>query len=280
MNIFNTLLFLVLVTITGFTQEKQIKRYEIKSGIIEYKTTVSGKIMGMTSAGSGIEKLYFKNWGALELVEVESKTTTHTKLFGKESTDESNVHTMSKLDNGKSYHVDFKQRKILLRRDIAMESIKEYNDGDAHQTGENMLEAIGGQKIGEEVFMNYKCEVWTAMGTKMWIYKGIPLKSEANIMGIKTLKVAVKVKLNSEVSDSYFKLPDFPIVNADGYTTDAEYNQEKEEMKANAKAMENMTYEEYKTMVIKDDPEAKEMSEQEMRQGYSLFKFMIKQANK
>ncbi len=264
----------------SFAQEKQLKRYELESGIIEYKTTVSGKIMGSTTTGSGIEKLYFKNWGAIELQEVESSTTTITKLFGKENIDKSEVHTLSKLDNGKSYHVDFKKEEILLRRDLAMESIKEYNDGDAHQTGRNMLEAIGGQKIGEEVFMNYNCEVWTAMGTKMWIYKGLPLKSESSIMGMKTIKIATKIELNTPVSDSYFKLPDFPIVKANEYTNNKEYENDKAEMKANAKAMENMTYEEYKTMVIKEDPEAKDMSEQEMRQGYSLFKFMIKQANK
>lgn len=167
-----------------------------------------------------------------------------------------------------------------MRRDFAMESIKEYNNGDAHQTGKNMLEAIGGQKTGEEVFMNYNCEVWTAMGTKMWIYKGLPLKAESSIMGMKTIKIATSIKLNTKVLDSYFKLPDFPIVEPYSSTNDKEDEEDKIEMKANTKAMENMTYEEYKTMVIKEDSEAKEISEQEMRQGYSLFKFIIKQANK
>ena len=292
MKIVSSILFLTLISFLGQAQETKLKRYEVKSGMVEYTTTVSGKIMGTTTTGSGFEKLYFKDWGAIELQEVESKTTTHTKFFGKESTDVNEVHSLAKLDNGKSYSVDFDKKEILVRNDIAMESVKTYKNGDAHQTGKEMLEALGGEKIGEETFLGYNCEVWTAMGTKMWIYKGLPLKTESNIMGMKTIKIATNAQFNTAVPDTYFKLPNYPIVKLDAYLNqgfnsngnegenEEESIDEREEMKANAKAMENMTFEEYKAMVIKEDPEAKNKSEQEFRQEYSLFKFMLKHASK
>jgi len=131
----STILFGILITFFGVAQETKLKRYEVKSGIVEYKTTTEGKIMGTTTNGEGIEKLYFKDWGAIELQEVKSTTTTHTKFFGKETTEVNEVHTMAKLDNGKSYGVDFERKEILVRNDLAMESIKTFNNGDAHQTG-------------------------------------------------------------------------------------------------------------------------------------------------
>ncbi len=128
-------------------QETKLKRYEVKSAIVAYKTTISGKVMGSTISGSGTESLYFKNWGDLELKEAQSSQTTHSKFFGKEKKETTETHTMSKLDNGKSYHVDFDRKKILLRRDMAMEMTKAFADGDVNQTGKQMLEKAWEERL-------------------------------------------------------------------------------------------------------------------------------------
>ena len=64
-------LAVALVSCSGNSQN-QLKRYQVKSGIVEYTTTISGKVLGGKIAGSGTENLYFKNWGAVELKEEES----------------------------------------------------------------------------------------------------------------------------------------------------------------------------------------------------------------
>ncbi len=284
------ILYFVLMGIFVKAQDTQLKRYELKSGIVEYTTSISGKIMGTTTTGNGTEKLYFKNWGAIELLEEESIKTSQTKFFGKETTKTSNVHNLSKLDNGTSYSVDFKNKKIIKREDVAMSAVKSYRNGDAHQTGKEMLEAMGGEKIGEEKVLGYNCEIWTAMGTKIWIYKGIPLKTESDIVGMKTIKVATKAKFNIAVSSSYFQLPNYPITTINDMmeggrasqpndlNSETEENNE-EPSKADLEHLKNMSFEEYKEM-SKKDPESRNKTDEELREEYSLMKFMLKMSNK
>ena len=90
---------------------------------------------------------------------------------------------------------------------------------ESHQLVENMtkqeqedfanqaLTAMGGEKLGTESFMGKTCEVISVMGSKMWIYKGIPLKSKVNIFGIETNETAVKFEANQSVSSSKFTAP-------------------------------------------------------------------------
>jgi len=261
-------------------QETKLKRYEVKSAMVAYKTTISGKVMGSTVSGNGTESLYFKNWGDVELKEAQASQTTKTNIFGVKKTETSESHTMNKLDNGKSYHVDFKRKKIILQRDMGMEMTKMFADGDVNKTGKEMLEGMGGKIVGQESILGYNCDIWDVMGGKQWIYKGLPLKIEVNLMGILTVTEATSAKFDIAVADKYFELPNFPIEEMEGYQDDKEYTKDKVEMKQNAQKMKNMTYAEYKAMVIKDDPEAAEMSEEEMQQSYQMFKIMIKKMAK
>jgi hypothetical protein len=273
-------LALLVITINSFSQGTKLKRYEVKSAIVVYETTISGKLMGSTVTGSGFEKLYFRDWGNLELKETQSSQTTKTNIFGIKKTETSDTHTMSKLDNGKSYHVDFEREEIMLRRDPAMELTKTFADGDVNKTGKEMLEAMGGKIVGQEAILGYTCDIWDGLGGRQWIYKGLPLKIEVNLMGILTTTTATSAKFDIAVTDKYFKLPDFKLVEMEGYQNDEEYAEDKAEMKKNAQKMKNMTYAEYKTMLIKNDPEAADMSEEEMKQSYQMFKMMIKKMSK
>ncbi len=187
----------------GQQQTKKLKRYDVKSGIVHYKSTIHGKVLGSTVSGTGIEDLYFKDWGAIELTEEKSTKTTHTNVFGKKSTDVSNVHTMSKLDNGESYGVDFDNKMIFLRRDLAMDMTRAFHkNADAGTVGKSMLEGMGGKKIATEKVLGYTCDVWDVSGAKQWIYKGVVLKLEVTVMGITTIKEATSAKFNTTVADS------------------------------------------------------------------------------
>ena len=76
-------LAVVLISCNGNSQNT-LKRYNVKSGIVDYETIITGNVMGSKISGSGVEHLYFKNWGALELKETQSSQTTTVKMFGKE----------------------------------------------------------------------------------------------------------------------------------------------------------------------------------------------------
>ncbi|MBT8317742.1 MAG: hypothetical protein HKP59_08940 [Lutibacter sp.] len=267
-------IIVALVSCDGNSQN-QLKRYEVKSGIVKYSTIISGKVLGGKIAGSGTESLYFKNWGALELKEQESEQTTTMKFFGKEKVETSSSHTMSKLDNGESYVADFKTKTITANRDLGMDMMKQSNK-DAGEAGMNMLEAMGGKKVGNESILGYNCEIWDVMGAKNWIYKGVMLKMEVTMLGITTVTEATSAKFDVSVADSNFNLPDFPIQKMEGFMNNDEFNNELNEMDANMENIQKLSFEEWKKMATKNDPEMKEMSDEELRQTYDMIQKMIK----
>lgn len=261
--------------------ENTLKRYLVKSGIVKYKTSINGKVMGSNITGSGTEELYFKNWGDTELKKEDSKKVTHIDIFGQKKTDIQETHTINKLDNGKSYAVDMKNKTIYLRRDPAMEMMKSFNKGDAVNPGEEMLKSIGGKKVGKEKILGYLCDVWEVPGGKQWMYKGLPLKFVMTVMGITSSSVATSAEFNISVADKYFKLPDYPVQKEEGYLNDKDYKQDKAEMKENANKMSKMTFAQYKEMLKKSEPEDfKNMSEEELKIGYQMMQKMAKRLSK
>jgi hypothetical protein len=264
-------------------EDVKLKRYELQSGIVKYESAINGKVMGSTINGSGTRELYFKDWGSLELVEETETKTTVSNMFGNESIQEETTHNMSKLDNGKAFYVDFKNKEIRSQNDLGMELVKTFNNGDANETGKSMLSSMGGEKIGVEKVLGFECEIWSLMGTKQWIYKGVTLKMESSIMGMVTIQIATEAKFNITVSDIHFKLPDYRIIEPETFEDEDYYEEteaDKEEMRKQMDLMKDMTYEEYKAMVLSEDEEASEMTEEEMKQSYAFFKLALQRINK
>tara|TARA_R110002049_G_scaffold240645_1_gene414523 strand:- start:98 stop:985 length:888 start_codon:yes stop_codon:yes gene_type:complete len=258
-------------------QDTLLKRYKVKSGIIKYEMNITGDVLGSKITGSGTESLYFTNYGALELVEENSTQTTVTNVFGNKSTNTTDTHTINKLDNGETYNVDFKQKKIYKQKDLAMELTKRFEPNtDAGDVGKEMLKGIGGEKIGNETYKGYNCEIWEAMGVKQWIYKGVTLKSTGTMMGITTTKLATSIKLNTDVDKSNFELPDYTIVEQDGLFEDEEIDTDYEDMDENLNKLKNMSFEEWKKYAQANDEEMATMSESELRETYDMIQKMIK----
>ncbi len=270
------ILALAILTISAFAQNK-LKRYDVKSGIVEYETTISGKMMGSTISGGGTEKLFFKDWGAIELKEAESSQTTTIKIFGKGKTETENTHSINKLDNGESYIVDFDKKQIYASRDMAMDMTKAFHpDADAGEVGESMLESMGGEKVGNEKFIGYDCEVWEFSGGKQWLYKGLMLKLEMTMLGITTITKATTAKFNINVANKFFNLPDFPIQKEEGYMDNEEYEDDMEDMNDNMEKLSKMSFNEWKKMAQANDEEMQQMSDEELHQTYDMIQKMIK----
>ncbi|PQJ71935.1 hypothetical protein [Polaribacter butkevichii] len=259
-------------------QALKLKRYEVESGIIKYKITINGSVLGSEILGSGIASLYFKDWGNLELVEEESTRTTNTTVFHKKNTDIVATHTMSKLNNGESYSVDFNRKQIFLKRDMAMELHKKFVNGDVNKVGVKMLEGIGGKLVGNEKFLGYNCEAWNIHGAKQLMYKGVVLRLEMTMMGVKTVKEATNIQINTRVDDSHFKLPNFPIIKEEGFMDNEEYEDEVENMDAKMIKLSKMSFKEWKKMALadKDNEDIQQMSNQELRQTYNMMQKVIK----
>lgn len=278
-----SILFLVLIAMQGFAQN-QLKRNDLKSGEITYETTTSGKMMGSTISGSGTEKLYFKDWGAIELRETEATQTTEVKFFGKKDTETEVTHKILKLDNGKTYSVDFEKEIIFENRDMAMDmTMQHHPDGDAGAVGESMLESMGGKKTGTEYFLGYSCDVWEMPGGKQLIYKGAMLKADISLLGIRTITIATSARFNHNVAESNFELPNFPVQRLESLYSndfsdeDFEHSEDDEEMSQEAlEALSKMSFEEWKKLVLEDDEgdEMKNMSDEELRQMFDYIQKM------
>jgi len=178
--------------------------YGVESGIVKYKITLSGKLMDNIIEGKGQEIVYFDKWGNKIIKEEKITKTTKTNVFNKVINQSENIHHIQKLENEIIYKVDFKNQKINTYKKNNTELIKHNNN--------NLLEKYGGKKLINEVFKGYDCEVWDVSGTKQWLYKGVPLKTEVTIMGIKTTKEAISANFNVLLTESEFNLPDYPII--------------------------------------------------------------------
>jgi hypothetical protein len=262
------------------TKQKQLKRYGVSSGIITYESKISGKVMGSVISGSGTEKMYFKDWGAIELIDETSTQTTTMKMFGKKNEDVTSTHNMTKLDNGESAVVDFKTKEIYLNRDLAMDLTKMFHtDADAGDVGKTMAEGMGGKIVGKEIFLGYPCEIMELMGSKQWIYKGVTLKLEMTTMGITTIKKATSAKFDINVADKYFKLPDFPVIKQESYMSNQEFDEDYDDMSDEIEALKKMSFDEWKEIAKKEDEEFRNMSDKELRETYDMMQTMLKLQN-
>lgn len=215
--------FTLILTVSFLQAET--KRYEVKSGIIEYTVSGSGNMMGIQTKTEGKSKILFKEWGNVELREDRVKSV----IMGREE----QTRQTSKIENGKVYVVDH-SHKIIVQYDPSTLMRSEHKD--LVKSSKEMILSMGGKKVGEETIQGYKCEVWKTPQIKIWLHKGIMLKSEANIMGITHLTEAMNIILNTSVSDEDLKLPDFPIQTME------------ESMKNNNSEMPQMTPEQIQQM--------------------------------
>jgi hypothetical protein len=187
------LLFCTMLLIASYADDK---RYNIKSGIIQYDTSSKGRTFGVNTNSKGKRTVYFKNWGALEL---RDETRTEDIMGQKKI-----ARTLIKLANSISYSVDF-EKKLIIKMDI-----EQFNK-NTQLNSEKAFQALNAKKIGTGKVLGYHCDIWSVLGSKVWIYKGVPLKIENSMMGIKTIEVATSAQFNLSISSEQFQLPDFPV---------------------------------------------------------------------
>ena len=206
---------IALLVVSGFgvASDKKYQKFGVKSGKITYKVTSSTNIMGMTSKTLEKKRVIFADFGIRELRE-ESKVTKQNGKIEKS-------HIISYMDKDTIYNVDFNKKRITKMKNPAIAMLGLSDENNAQQAGLKLLKRMGGKKIGKDTVLGYECEIWDAMGTKQCMYKGIPLKIESDIMGVKSSGVATKIEFDIEIKDSDFELPKFDTYNKMGEKWDS-----------------------------------------------------------
>jgi len=181
--------------------------YDIKEAKVDYKISGGGNMMGMGEIKvTGKKRVIFKDYGRVyleEKVEVRAENVMGQSNVNK-------THMLTYRNGAVQYNVDFKRKRIdRMVNQMASLAYAYGNSKNTQQEIEKNLKAFGAKKVGKDKVLGKSCDVWQIMGTKMCLYKGLPLKTESNIMGIKQTEVATKITSNVQTSD--FKLPDFPV---------------------------------------------------------------------
>jgi len=220
------LIVLLLLGLSSLNAQT-MKRYEVKSGEIQYKILGTGNMMGIPTKISGKSSLVFKDYGSLEL--------SHEKFSQDIMGDKEITEDITKFDGGMVYSVDLEE-KIIYKQKIPLDS----DDPALSLKGKKSLAALGGKKIGNEKVLGYDCEIWELSGVKTWMYKAVPLKTETKVMGIKQTQVASSVKFDISISEDKFKLPNYPIKTMADMMQENQMQMQKE--------MQNMSPEQRKMM--------------------------------
>ncbi len=249
-------LFVFMVPATA-QQGTQIKRYPIESAKVTYQVH--------SPEGTGTTVLFFDQYGRRE-----SKHETLQKN-GKTIKDR-----LTLLNNGKAYSIDLltnQGQDVSQATGMAMQMVSGAGGNDLSKTGKQMLEAMGGRKTGSQQFLGKNCEKWEVnmMGrTTILIWQGIPLKTETSVMGIKSVEQATNVQTGLTFADANFEPPAGVNIEKQQLPVGMEMSDEdRQEMEK----LKNMSYADFRKMVLQDDPN---MKEEDIKQAYQVMKQMSK----
>lgn len=194
------------------------KRYGIQHAKIRYEIRGGGDIMGMVKTKiKGKKQVIFDHYGTKEITEVAKVTQTTTN--GKSKVKK--VHTMTYMNGGILYRVDFKRKRIIRMKNAGMAASAMLGGSENRaKSGKAMMQKMGGKMIGKDKVLGYTCEVWDLMGVQQCIYKGVVLRIVSDIMGMRNSEVATQIDFSSTLNPKSFKLPDFPMYDVQGNRLD------------------------------------------------------------
>jgi len=209
---------MIAVLATGLIQaESSMKKYAVKSAKIEYSIKSSGNVMGMETKTIGKKRLIFDDYGVRELE--ENSQVNQTKGLGQNKVRKE--HSLKYMNDLILYSVNFKKKKILrVENRGASMAVMFAGEKNLEEGGEAMLKKMGGKKIGTDKVAGYNCDIWKMTASKLCIYKGVSLRTETDVMGIKSVEIATKAEFGLSLSQDDFKLPDFPIYDNHGNKLD------------------------------------------------------------
>lgn len=169
-----------------------VKYFQAKSGMVEYQ---------LTGARTGTETLYWDDWGQRQARLTKASVTT----MGFTQTTDDWVITLPDV----VYTIDMKT-KTAMRADNPTTALAEgLGVEDLEEFGRRVSESMGMKRVGTDTVAGYACEVWRTeqLQSETCTHKGVPLRSQTDMMGLSTGFTATKVDLDARVDESRFKVP-------------------------------------------------------------------------
>lgn len=191
-----SLIFFLMIQIHA--QNNQAKKFGVKSGKINMKLDGNAK---------GTKIIFFDDYG--DKYYEEEKSVTEITMFG--VTDKSETNTVLIMNKDRYWKMDKITGENYTGTLTAYQMGKDYAEGlseaEQKQLVDNIINGLGGQRLGEEDVLGYNCEKINVMGINMWLYKGIPLKTDGNLMGVLTREIATDFEENISIPAGKFEAP-------------------------------------------------------------------------
>ena len=183
-------LFVLLLASISQAQVDGYKRYQIESATIEFE--ISG-------THSGSETLYFDHFGKRE-----AKFSTVTIMELEQS-------TLTLILGDHTHSIDLKTKRGARMPTPMLSELLQFADGtDITQAAVVMMREMGGVMIESEEVAGRMCDVWKLgdMGSRIWLWEGIALKTIVEFAGMTIMVTAVSIDTESAIDASKFKIPD------------------------------------------------------------------------
>ncbi len=175
------------------TQTDFSKRYGVKSAIVEYV---------ITGSQSGTKTLYFDKWGM--------RQAEYTNAVLQVGDFTKNIQLVNIITSDSNFIIDLSRgsgtkTKSPIKK-LASELKYQKSFGDF---GEQILLKSGAMKVAQEKFLDKDCDVYEipAKGTRMWIWKWIPLKTVSKLGGVEITSEAKKIETNLSIPEEKFLVP-------------------------------------------------------------------------
>ncbi|HKK81828.1 MAG TPA: hypothetical protein VJ909_06255 [Prolixibacteraceae bacterium] len=185
------ILILVFGIVGISSAQKPFKKYPFKSGIIEYK---------MEGNAKGTQVLYWDEYGYRE-VSIEK---SEAKIFGQTIVTNKTTLTLG----SKLYEWSEGDTVIYESSNPIAETWEDgnYDEDDVEEFSLQTIESLGYEKTGSGMVVGKKCDIYDGLG-KIWVWKGLSLRTEVKMLGVKTIIAAESIKTNTHVPGSVFKIP-------------------------------------------------------------------------
>ena len=173
-------------------------QFAVKSAKLEIK---------MTGSTQGIKTIFFDDYG--DKYYEEEKSTSSISMFG--ITEKSKTHTIEIINNGKFWTMDKITGKNYKGELPFYNSRKEWttqlSNAEQEKIANDLLKTFGGERLGKEKVLGKNCEKIRVMGTTIWVYNGLSLKSNGEVMGVVIQEEATNLEENISISSQKFAAP-------------------------------------------------------------------------
>jgi hypothetical protein len=126
-------------------------------------------------------------------------------------TDRTETDKITIIKNDHFWTIDNLENKnyegVVPYSELSKEMIGDMTEAEQKKMADEVLKSFGGQRLGTEKVLGYSCEKLSLMGSLIWIYNGISLKSETKVMGIIANEKAIDFEENITIPSSRFTPP-------------------------------------------------------------------------